>query len=213
MAILTSGDVFSKIVVVVVLNTRFIYYIQALDSNGLIVGSIPQTIVRSGLYDENSAPFIVARDALHAGTAVIEYTIQLANSQSVTYLDSELPESLQSVRSFDPLRKAYLALSRVPSNVGPANLILYKYIEVAAGEDQPSAPALPTDPFDGDVEDLQDHYEALGWYLHTHDAMTNMPTGSPSLYYLIVNYFWDGSTSVGELSVAILGIPQIPTSD
>ena len=173
----------------------------SISNEGIVVAIVPSVLNNRQTFDPNSAPFIVARDALSGGTAVLEYLIG-GLGDAITSLDSALPDHLHVVRSWDPLRKAYLAQARAPSNVGPANLILYKYIEVPAGDPEPSAPALPTDPFDGDVEDLQDHYEALGWYLHTHDAMTNMPTGSPSLYYLVVNYFWDGGTSVGELSVA-----------
>ena len=198
---LTSSITFDKIRVYVSFARSQITSIIARNGSDE-VAIIPSVLNNGKTYDPNSEAFIAARDALHSGSAVLEYYISGAITSSIISLDSDLPEHVQSVRDFDPMRAAYLALAIAPANVGPDNLILYKYIVVAQDDDQPTAPDEPTEAFGGDVSALTEHYETLGWYLHTHDAQTNAPDGDPDLYYIIVNYFWVGETGVGTLSIA-----------
>ena len=126
---LTSSITFDKIRVVVAFARRQIVHIFAYNGSDA-AGIIPSVLNNGRTYDPNSESFIAARDGLHSGTAVLEYKISGIGGPTIVALDSDLPEHVQSVRDFDPMRAAYLALAIAPANVGPDNLILYKYIVV-----------------------------------------------------------------------------------
>ena len=198
MATLRSTDTFDKIRVYVVFSDRRIRSYLALRNRDRIgVGGIPSIGRNYSTYDTTSEAFITARDAVNAGTAVIEYRILFTGGSYVTYLDSALPPELEIVREWDPLQKSITALSQTSPDIGPTDKIFYKYETPVEGTDL----AAPIPNFQGDVDGLTTHMATLGWYITTNLAYDNRGTHT-NLFHTLVTYYFNGTTGVSDSSAS-----------
>ena len=196
MANLTLSDTITKIEVSVSLESQLIKSIYGWNGS-TYVGQVPDVDGKKGLYDTTSAPFLAAKSFLTQASPVIhEYRIGL-NPGFVTYRKDQLPMQLERVKDWDPLLLQIGHEAQSIPDIGPANVVLYKY--AASAPTSISATATASD--DDTLSEILENYEDDGWFGRILDAQAdNASYASQGLHYFILRYHYDGDSGVWDLS-------------
>ena len=191
---------FTSVLVSVKWDTQTIHAISARNAVDVEVGWVRSVNNSRRTWDIANEEFLILRDAIHNGSAVLKYAIEVG-ARVERFLDSVLPIRLHRVREWDPMHQQLSLLAITPSDVGPDDKFYFQTFIPPEGMPDvfPPKPADIVNAFSGDLSEIDASALVSGWYPSSL-AAEDAGTGGGQLYTLIASYFYNGELDRGSIS-------------
>ena len=185
-----TADNFNKVVVHISSRTEKVHDIRVYQDDDQ-VGLVDFAGGRRGFFDTDSDQFGYITDRIHEGNADHQWNI---DDNTLYTSAANVPVWLEHLLDLDPINPILTEMARVPDDIGPDDILFYKYGTVD------TAPDAPTVTFMGNVATLITDMEAAGWYDTPSEADDNKGSNDTS-YAINVTYFYDGANDVNTLDI------------